>query len=125
MTPKFSSGPAGQCFFLLRPIRVDRVERAASPVFVEAFLAGNHLPVERRRSPAPVVHHSSSEKNPWSSGQTVLCCRCVCCSCLYRLWVRKRSQGHTCGLFFCAASRLAVGRAKLEDGRGSDEGLGT
>jgi len=27
--------------------------------------------------------------------------------------------------FFCAASRLAVGRAKLEDGRGSDEGLGT
>jgi len=44
---------------------------------------------------------------------------------LYRLWVVKRSQGHTCGLFFCSVDRFAVIPDKLEDGRGSVEGLGT
>jgi hypothetical protein len=27
---------------------------------------------------------------------------------LYRLWVVKRSQGQTCGLFFCSVNRFAV-----------------
>jgi hypothetical protein len=35
------------------------------------------------------------------------------------------ARSHTCGLFFCPVYRFAVFRAKLEDGRGSVEGLGT
>src|SRR6266404_5765746 len=44
---------------------------------------------------------------------------------LYRLWVVKRSQGHTCGHFFVRETALQSSRTKLEDGRGSVEGLGT
>ena len=44
---------------------------------------------------------------------------------LYRLWVVKRSQGHTCGHFFVRQTALRFSRTKLEDGRGSVEGLGT
>src|SRR2546430_1294987 len=44
---------------------------------------------------------------------------------LYRLWVVKRSQGHTCGHFFVRLTALQSSRTKLEDGRGSVEGLGT
>src|SRR5260370_36722060 len=41
---------------------------------------------------------------------------------LYRLWVVKRSQGHTCGLFFVRRTALQSSRTKLEDGRGSVRG---
>src|SRR5258708_16906787 len=44
---------------------------------------------------------------------------------LYRLWVVKRSQGHTCGHFFVRSTALQSSRTKLEDGRGSVEVLGT
>src|SRR5690349_12438522 len=44
---------------------------------------------------------------------------------LYRLWVVKRSQGHTCGHFFVRQTALQSCRTTLEDGRGSVEGLGT
>ena len=43
---------------------------------------------------------------------------------LYRLWVGKRSQGQTCGLFFGLEAACGL-PDKLEDGRGSNEGLGT
>jgi hypothetical protein len=77
---------------------------------------GHRKPLKTREYPA---RKNQLQKTPACS---ILFLRLLL---LYRLWVVKRSQGHTCGLFFCPIYRFAVFRAKLEDGRGSVEGLGT
>src|SRR6266853_1047317 len=72
------------------------------------------------RNPLSAKGQKFRLRNVWSRARLVL--RLLL---LYRLWVVKRSQGHTCGHFFVRLTALQSSRTKLEDGRGSVEGLGT